>query len=295
MPLLGVVCLVAPGFAEQPTSPRARPPRFSAAEEAVFFEDARQQLVGSRPQVGEKDSVAGTAGEAVVDTEWAALIDGDTLTAEVKRTVNRLNTSLRRVGPFRSGGNVQCRQEFAMLATLFQVISAHESELRWKASAPTMHELCFATAESCSEPTKESYEAAKAAYEVLAELLRGTTPAEQAPGSPPQLVDQTILMQRMETALETTISPALSDKRTFRRKSEDLRHESRMLAMLAKVIQHPDYDYGEDEDFLRMAEDLRKASQTISESVDSGDYDATREATGRASQSCSACHEGYRG
>lgn len=290
--LLPACCVSAEG----PTSPLARPPEFTEHEKAIFFSDAREHLAGERPAEKAKGSEQKAEGIGIADgaSRWSDLVDSDTLTAEVKKIANRLNLALSRVGPFKSGGNVDCRQDFAMLATIFGVIAQHDGEPRWKASAAAMCELCYNAAEACNESSTESFQAAGSAHQVLADLLRGTTPPP-AEAKPDRLVEQTLLMQRMETAVEKSISPALADKRTFRRNADTIGHEAQLLAMLARVIQHPDYDFGEDEEFLSMAEDLRKASQAITEAVRSENYEATRKATGRATQSCSACHEGYRG
>ncbi len=293
--VLSLISVVNPQ-AEGVESKRAKPPEFGEEQTSVFFEDARQHLVGERPtEKAEREQAKDqTDAKNQGDERWADLVEADTLTSEVKKIANRLNIALRRAGPFKSGGNVECRQDFSMLATLFRVIAEHEREPRWQSSAAAMHQLCYEAAQACREPTTESFKSAGEAHQVLADLLRGTTPPEVA-ATPPQLVEQTSLMQRMETAVETNISPALADKRTFRRNADTISHEAQLLAMLARVIQHPDYDFGEDEEFLSMAEDLRKASQAITKAVRQEDYEATRGATGRATQSCSACHEGYRG
>ena len=118
-------------------------------------------------------------------------------------------------------------------------------------------------------------------------------PAEEL--EPAELVLQTLLMQRMEQAVEESLKPSLADESSFKKATGDIRREAQLLAMLALVIQHPESDYGDDDDFLGMARDLQKASQEMADGVDTEDYNATRAAFGRTTQSCSACHEGYRG
>ena len=275
---------------------RARPPVWTDAERSVFFVDFREHLQGERPVA---EGAGGRGQRAETDEknkteDWSSVIDAGTLTAEVKKISNRLNLALQRIGPFKSGGNLDCRRHFAMLTTLFDVIAEHDDEPRWQRHAPFLRDLCYRAGEACDEPTKAAFDVATETHLVLQDLLNGTSPVvEELPSA--ELAAQTLLMQRMEQALEEIVKPAIADEKSFGRDSNDIRHEAQLLAMMARVIQHPESDYGEDDDFLNFAKDLRKASRDVVEAADSEDYGATRTAVGRASQSCIACHEDYRG
>ena len=282
---------------EEAVQRRARPPEWTNEQRGVFFEDFRDQLQGDRPageEVGSRGQEAGAAEKKVGEVRWSDVIDAETLTSEVKRISNRLNVLLQRIGPFKSGGNLNCEREFAMLTTLFDVIAQHDDNPRWKRSAPIMRNLCYRASEACAESTKAAYEVATETLMVLQDLLSGTKPVDEQL-EPAQFVAQTLLMQRMGEAVEEHIEPNLADEQTFRRAMNDLSREAQLVAMMARVIQHPESDYGEDEDFLNYAEDLFRASRAVVEAVDSNDYRAARTAVGRTTQSCSACHEDYRG
>lgn len=286
-----------PLLAEDGTQRRARPPQWTEKEIGVFFQDAREHLVGERPideGAGSRGQGAGTSEESRDGVKWSAIIDADTLTAEVKRISNRLNLQLRRIGPFKSGGHLQCEREFGLLTTIFDVIAVHDKDSRLKDNAVLLRDLCYRATEACDEPTKAAFDVAKQTHATLQDVLNGMSPVEEEL-EPAELVLQTLLMQRMDQAVEETLKQSLGSEESFRKASDDIRREAQVLAMLAQVIQHPDSDYGEDDDFLSLAKDLQKASIEMTEGVDADDYPTTRAAFGRTTQSCSACHEGYRG
>ena len=65
--------------------------------------------------------------------------------------------------------------------------------------------------------------------------------------------------------------------------------------MLARTICREDYDFADDEAFVEIAHELGRASRELTEASERGDYEAARQAVGRVIQSCSDCHESYRG
>ena len=294
---LCTLCFYIPLQAETLPQRRARPPQWSDKQIGVFFEDAREHLVGERPAAeGAENKGQGAEQSEDQDTRvrWSKVIAAETLTAEVKRISNRLNLSLRRIGPFKSGGNQEVQREFAILTTVFDVMAQHDRNSRLKDSAPLLRDLCYRAMNACDEPTKAAYDLSKQTHATLQDALNGMSqPAEEL--EPAELVLQTLLMQRMEQAVEETLKPSLSSEGTFRKATNDIRREAQVLAMLAQVIQHPDSDYGDDDDFLGMAKDLQRASREMADGVEAKDYNATRAAFGHTTQSCSACHEGYRG
>ena len=51
------------------------------------------------------------------------------------------------------------------------------------------------------------------------------------------------------TSLEERLSPNASDGGSFRKNSEDLRHEAQLMAVMAEIIANEDYDYADDESY----------------------------------------------
>ena len=131
----------------------------------------------------------------------------------------------------------------------------------------------------------------------LTDLLRGQFSADEQglDNNRSSVVELSQLMLRMELALDDTISSAISSKREFRKNQVELAHESQMLAMLAHLMIQPGYEYEDDETFVDYAQRLREEARNLTRSAQQSDYEGARKAVGTMTQSCSECHEGYRG
>jgi hypothetical protein len=291
--------------ADQVAPPRrARPPVWTPDVLDVFFEDARDHLVGERPTASSGDAVASTPGPprqpppAVQrSVAWSQLIDGETLAGEVKRIVAGLRDPLANPGKFKAGGYQQCRADFSLLAVLFGVIAEYDGDVRWRENAAPVRDALARAGESCKTATDQSFAEAAARKTDLDDLVRGERPsgagAELARWS--DLAERPVLMQRMEQLLEEQISPAMANAREFSRRADDVRQEAELLALLAEVIQREEYEYWDDEGFKELAHELRSAATDLKRAAVEAEYEAARAAAARAGQACSQCHEGWRG
>ena len=277
---------------------RARPPGWSADVVEVFFEDTREHLIGERPQPASTGFLAAAIASGPVDNQaemkWSTLIEEDAITMEVKLIQNRLILLLSRAGSFKSGGNVDCRHEFSLLATLFGVVDEYDQEVRWQQEAARMRGLCSRAAQACETASDESLALADDASSQIADLLNGQSVSRQEPGEV-MPIDRSQLMLRMELAMEESISPWLASRKAFRRRKSDVVHESQLLAMLARIICREGYEFADDEGFVEIGRGMELASRELTEASERGNYEAAREAAGRVTQSCSDCHDGYRG
>jgi len=277
---------------------RARPPKWSADDVRVFFDDARVQLSGDRPSAEVTDSPVTIAADKSTQNpgakKWSNLIKENALAMEVKRIHNRLSALIARAGRFKGSGNVDCRRDFSLLAMLFEVIADYDQEVRWQREAAGMHNLCAEAALACEKASDESLALAASVNEQLGELLSGQ-PNVREESVEETAVDRGQLMLCMELALEENISPWLASKKEFRRRKPEVAHQSQLLAMLAQTISREGFDFADDEAFVQIARELERASLQLTDASEQGDYDAARQAAGRVTQSCSECHEGYRG
>ncbi len=289
---------------------RVQPPVWTQDVLDAFFEDAREQLVGTRPQRDAR-KVVGTLVAKMTSSEeqpsdaaqkWSALIDADTLTAEIKRVHNQLATALKKSAGFLGGGNLICQRDFGLLAVLFGVIDRFDEEVRWQRSAKLMQQRCFQASKNCQAASAQSFSAAKEMHAVLGQLLRGQVLRGQAPAgetvSPgtngPKLTDRTLLMQSMELAIQQRLKPALANAREFRKRSQLAFEQAQLLAVLAEVIQQAGYEYADDDTYLDEARLLRQTAQELVQAAHDKNYEAARAAAGQVGQSCSRCHENYR-
>ena len=288
------------------TPKRVQPPEWSRDVLDAFFEDAREQLVGERPttisvEAGELEVAnAGSGANQPDESEfkWSALIDADTLATEIKRINNQLGVALRKSGSFQAGGNLLCRRDFGLLAVLFGVVREFDEDVRWKRHGQQVQSFCFRACQNCKTASAQSFTAAKDVLAMLEDLFRGQTPAAEWPSDPSGeklLVDRPQLMLSMERSVKEHLSPALASSREFRKRFQRAAQQAQVLAVLAEVIQQEGYEYADDGTYLDEARQLREAAGELSRAAKEKDYEAARAAAGRVRQSCSRCHEGYRG
>ena len=301
IPLLLLAAALSTSLFADSTEPRARPPEWTQDVRDVFFEDARQQLVGKRPSsfASSPEAISADtdpAGSQSTDGNlpWSKLIDGATLTTEVKRLNQALASHLKNKAAFKGGGNLHCRRDFSLLATLFGVISQFDEDVRWQRAAQLMRAKCLHAAVNCKAASDQSYAGAEQVRILLEDLIRGQTPRGR--GTPEQvaITDRAPLMQRMEVSLEERISQALASERDFRRGNAVVLHESQILAMLSQAIHQEPYEYYDDDTFLEYAAQLRSAARDLVRATGEKNYQRARSAAAAATQSCSTCHEGYR-
>ncbi len=280
---------------------RVQPPQWSKDVLDAFFDDAREHLVGERPtnvaRVRSEDATqAAPEAAAKGEFKWSQLIDADTLTAEIKRINNQLANSLRKSATFQGGGNLECRRDFGMLAVLFGVIAEFDGDVRWQQSAEWMQQRCLKTSRNCKVASAQTFADANETRALLEELLRGQDPTGESDNvADDQLAERTLLMQAMEVALKDQVGPTLTSARELRRRSQQASEQAQVLAVLAQVIQREGYEYSDDDDFLAEAGRLRRAAAELAQAAKDKNYETARAAAGRVGQSCSNCHEGYRG
>jgi len=282
---------------------RAKPPRWSKDVLDTFFEDVRAHLVGQRPEATTSLDRGSDPQQADDDTgeafAWSRLIEADTLVSEIKQINNSLARAVATPGPFKSGGNKLCRREFSMLAVMFGVIAQYDQQIRWQQQAVPMRDALARAAKNCKTATDQSFTEVKRRRQELDDLVRGQPLQLAAPAEEEfrwsDVADQSQLMQRMEISLQERIEPLLSDGATLRRNSQKISHEAQLLAMLAEVIQREGYEFSDDDSYLEYSQELGDAAAELSRAAVELDYQRARQAAARATEACTACHEGYRG
>lgn len=284
-------------------TPRAKPPTFSDDEKALFPADARKLLAGPRPDFARQAPTAVASAAAAPEIgengyQWSAMIAAETVEAEIKRQANKVAGLVRSATSFKGGGYRDCRDAFTMLALMFSIAAEHDEDARWSSKAAGLSVLFARAGANCKVGTDGSFREASARSEDLAELVRGGRPDVPA-GADNQdwgaLAARAPVMRRMEVALEEQLKPAMASDRAFGRASEDAYHEAQVLAALAEIITRPGFEDGDDEEYVAYARTLRDASTEMATAAENETYDLARPAYGKAGQSCSACHEDYRG
>lgn len=301
-----VVGLLATLLVETLVAKEARPPQWSRDVLDAFFDDAREKLVGPRPDYGaiaepEHSAQASpprrTGGNA--NAPWSRLITADTLETEVKRLSQSVAGSVTSPSAFKGGGYKVARRDFSELAVLFAVTAQYDGDARWKDAAAGLRELFSQAAANAKVGNDASYREAAARKQDLAELVRGGRPqvpkAEAAVADWSQVAARPPLMQRLEIAHQERLTKWLVDAATFRRSQNDVAREAQIVALLADVIHRESFESWDDETFAGYASELRDAATDVSAAAAGNNFEQARAAIGRATKACVDCHEGYRG
>lgn len=303
MVFVAAASTVLPSLAKE-----ARPPHWSRDVLDTFFDDAREKLVGARPdyerqaadsQVSAAETTAVSTGTNQTEFAWSKLIAADTLEAEVKRMSQALAASTTSPSQFKGGGYKDARRSLSELAVLFAVTAQYDGDARWKDVAAGLCDSFAKSAASAKTGTDESYRAATARREELAELVRGGRPqvakAAAAVADWSQVAARPPIMQRINLAHQERLAKWLADSSAFRRNQSDAAHEAQVVAMLAEVIHREAFEFSDDDTYVGYAHDLEQAMGDVSAATGAGNFEPAREALGRASKACVECHAGYRG
>ncbi|QDU58094.1 cytochrome c [Aeoliella mucimassa] len=307
LPMAAIWCGVA--TADEAAAPRAKPPaEWPRDVREVFFDDAREQLVGSRPNYGEvaaaakqANSAAPLAGSETADASqgfaWSKLVTADVIESEIKRQLTPLQPLVATPATFKGGGYRECRNRFTWLATLFAVAGDYDDSVRWKDSATALAQLYGRAGANCKVGTDQSFRESELRVQDLADLIRGGRPTvddAQPDVGWDRIADRSPLMRRMEACLAEGISPNASDGRALSANAEDLAHEAQLMALMAEVIMQPGFDYYDDESYRGHSTQLRDAAVALTQAIELENFAAAREAIGNMEKACSNCHDEWR-
>jgi len=287
---------------------RARPPKWSADVLDAFFGDARERLVGERPEysteqapsqlAAEASNAAAAAEAAAPGTAWSKLIDADTIETEIKRLAQTIDCDVTTPSEFKGGKYQDCRRHFSVLAMLFAVAAEHDPEVRWHDASPGLRDLFARAGYNCKVGTDQTYQEANQRKQDLAELVRGSrsgAASAEREADWSQVADRPPLMQRLNIAHEERLTKWLATEREFARHADDVRHEAQLAAAIADVIGREGFDYWDDEQYAAYAHALRAAASDVAAAVKLDDFEQARRAVSRMTKACADCHEGYRG
>lgn len=312
--LTGFLAFQAIGYAQQAKRKpvRALPPKWSKEVTESFFPDARQVLVGERPNFGSggKPKVAGggspqptaDGGGEPESTggvfTWSKIIAPEAVEDEIKEQKRQLDVSVTTPGPFKGGTNRDARKQFSVIAMLFAIIAEYDGDIRWKKDATGIRELVAQAGFSCKVGTDQSYNQSKLRLQELTDLIGGGSIADLKPGEAAAQWDKVInrqpLMMRLEDGFQKKLMPMLANEGEFKKNVEQILHEAQVLAAISEVIQRPGFEFTDDETYLGFAKAMRQAASDIAAATKLNSYEKANAAAGVITKACSDCHEGYR-
>ena len=315
--ILVAVLLVTPALVVgQGGERRVRPPQFDPADSrGVFFEDAFEEgLVGERPadlggSVALPAGGGATPGQPAADPgagggngsgfAWSTVISAETLENEVEAAKIRVDTLITTPGRFAGQDYKQARREFSLLALLMGIIAEYDGEVRWQDSAAASRDLFAHTAANCKVGTTQVFNEARFRQADLQDIVGGGTlqsePEERMGDfSWEQVVDRTPLMQWLEHT-EAALRPNTANENAFNANKDEVRRQAELMAAIAVALSQEGMDDVGDDDYDNFCQQLQSAAMNIAEATKLNNAASASQAMGSASQSCTECHQFYRG
>ena len=283
---------------------RARPPKWPEEVRRVFFDDAREKLVGTRPTYDAEQVAGSVKAESTPkiaaesgDATWSTLIDAEAIETEVKRLAEAVANDVTTPSEFKGGAFKECRRDFSTLAMFFAIAAQYDGYVRWKDAAPALRDAFARAGANCKVGTDQTFQEATQRKQDLADLIRGSRPeATRAERTTDwsQIADRSPLMERLNIAHQDRLMRWLANERQFEQHRDDIRHEAQVVAAIADVIAREGYDYWDDDQYAAYARELRQAAIDATAAAEHDNYDQARQAIDRATKACADCHDGYR-
>jgi hypothetical protein len=247
----------------------------------------------STPQPAPAAAPTATAAAAGA-IDWAAIAPQDQLLEEVTRLRNELTAKLNTLADYNKNWET-IGVDATALAAIAGVVEQHPGEVSWKANAPLVRHLASEINSNAAKTGRSAYDATKAPYDSLIDLLSGNPPSGvTADANVPfgDYADRSVLMASIEAALNY----AKSNVNTEARLAEDAAEAKRkmtVLATLMTIAATPNYGSTDEEDFQGYAQTFIKAAVSGREAVEAKDLSSFTEAVNVMQKTCAECHAKY--
>lgn len=291
------------GSRQPPTPQRSLPPEeFDRQTEEVFQGTAQDRTPGPRPSLqprAESQQPATTADAEKLNSafDWSRLISADTLADEIKSHRTELTQDVRNVRTFRAGANRDARMRLSVIAVMFGLTAEYDGPVRWQKQAAGARDAFASSGRNSKAADDNTFKEARRRSEDLDELIRGGSVEFPKSGDTPrwdEIAERPPLMQRLEISLDKRLRPWTANAREFQRHQREAVHEAEVVAALAEIIQHEEYEFYDDDEYLAFCKRLRDHAIAARTAARENNFDSLQQAVGEISKSCSACHEDYR-
>ena len=305
MTAMSLVMIAAAQAPTAKTSKRAKVPKFSKGE--PFFDNALEQaLVGERPNLGEKATVAGTPSPSESESSsanptvsgWAAIVDASTLEDELKAQKTAAERNVTTPSDFAGKGHENSRRDFTMSAVVFGVIGQYDGDVRFKKEAPGLRDLFARAAANAKVGTQQAYAEAKLRRQDLADLIGGQsvkTPEGGGEINWSQVCNRSPLMKRLEIGYDEKIKTWSASPSAFKTNVEPLAHESQIFAVIATVLLKEEMEDASDDNYKAFGKSLLEGASAVSKACKENDPGAASKASSVIGKACVDCHQSYRG
>ncbi|NIL97388.1 MAG: cytochrome c [Planctomycetales bacterium] len=285
---------------------RSRPPaRWDSHTERLFQTDPLEMLEGPRPAGGPTPS-GNTDGPGSPPAPnhrppgtfaWSDVVSAAAITNEIKDLKLDVAENVRSPAVFKAGGNRKLRRHYSVIAVMFGMAAEFDQDVRWKELAPAARDSFARAARNAKAADTNTFRECKDRSEDLDELIRGGSvefdpPQEKVLWS--DVSERRPLMDRLKVAHETRLKPWTASQGEFEKNLPQIRHEAEILAALAEVIKHAEYEFYDDDVYVEYCTDMQQQAAAISQAAKDKNLDEAQRAVGEISKVCSECHEGYR-
>ena len=238
----------------------------------------------------------GAAKPAGPATDWAALIDPDTLESEVKRIRTELTAGLQSVGKYNARYQ-EIAVSAATLAALAEIVIELPRSSSWKDHAASVRDLAANIHDSAKALGAQAYQATKNSSDQLMDVLDGNIPAG-LPASEPtrdfsQVANRSALMKRMDRSFQR-LKKGGTAQQLLKKDAGQALEDAAILAVLSRVISVGRYDSVDDPKYRGHATELTRSATDLATAARAGEAPAFAEALTRMQKRCDACHADFR-
>lgn len=105
--------------------------------------------------------------------------------------------------------------------------------------------------------------------------------------------DRSEMMTKLETA-ETAVAEGLADPKTFGAAAHKINGGADIMVMMGRALFNNDPQYGQDDDYLKFAEEMVNGAKQLKILTQKEDYEGARKVFSNVKKSCNSCHEKFR-
>jgi hypothetical protein len=239
---------------------------------------------------------AGAAKPAGSGTDWSALIDSDTLDAEVRRIRSELTAGMQSVGKYNARYQ-EIAVSGATLAALAEIVAEESGAASWKQHAASVRDLAASIHDAAKALGGQAYQSTKNSSDQLMDVLDGNLPAG-LPASEPirdfaQVANRSALMKRMDRSFQR-LKKGGTAQQLLKKDAGQATEDAAMLAVLSRVITVGHYDSADDPKYRGHSTDLTRSATDLATAAKSGEAPAFADALTRIQKRCDACHADFR-
>jgi hypothetical protein len=246
-------------------------------------------------------SVPSTEGDssskpAAPSADWNALIDAETLDAEVKQIRTELTAGLQSVAKYNARFQ-EIAVSAATLAALAEIVAEQSRHVSWKEHAGSVRDLAAAIHDSAKGLGGPAYQATKSASDQLMDVMDGNIPTGLGAAEPmrdfSQVANRTAIMKRMDRSFQR-LKKGGTAQQLLKKDAPGALEDAAILAVLSRVIMVGHYDSADDPKYRGHATELTRAASDLATAAKSNEAPAFADALTRIQKRCDACHADFR-